>query len=199
MHDHDHDVEQPPVRSRAGDAGHGSPATPVVAHLQALQRAAGNAGVTNLIGSRADDDEPLSPVHRVLAAGGEPLDATTRHEMEGRLGHGFGDVRIHTGDEAAASARSVQARAYTSGSHIVFGADAFAPGTSEGQRTLAHELAHVVQQRRGPVDGTDAPGGIRLSDPGDRFEQEAERVAASVQRDDVDDDEFGEPPEEEFI
>jgi Zn-dependent peptidase ImmA (M78 family) len=42
---------------------------------------------------------------------------------------------------------------------------------------LAHELAHVVQQRRGPVAGSLAPGGIKISDPRDRFEQEAERAA----------------------
>jgi hypothetical protein len=38
---------------------------------------------------------------------------------------------------------------------------------------LAHELTHVVQQRSGPVDGTDAGGGVKVSDPSDRFEREA--------------------------
>ena len=69
---------------------------------------------------------------------------------------------------------------------MVFKSGQFNPATPTGQRTLAHELAHVVQQSQGPVDGTDAPGGIRLSDPSDRFEQAADdtadEVVSSVQR-----------------
>lgn len=57
----------------------------------------------------------------------------------------FSDVRIHTDSQAAESARAVNARAYTMGQDIVFGAGRYAPETAEGQRLLAHELAHVVQ------------------------------------------------------
>jgi hypothetical protein len=57
-----------------------------------------------------------------------------------------GDVRIHTGADAAASARSVQAQAYTVGNHIVFGAGRFAPATETGRQLIAHELVHVRQQ-----------------------------------------------------
>ncbi|WP_422641191.1 DUF4157 domain-containing protein [Streptomyces glaucescens] len=66
------------------------------------------------------------------------------------------------------------ARAYTSGSHVVLG---------EGGRdkeTLAHELTHVIQQRQGPVSGTDNGSGLRVSDPSDRFEREAEANARRV-------------------
>jgi hypothetical protein len=100
--------------------------------------------------------------------------------MEGRFGQSFGDVRVHTDEKASQSAESVGANAYTVGSDIVFRSGQFDTSSSTGQRTLAHELTHVVQQRSGPVDGTDAPGGIRLSDPSDRFEQAAESTAAAV-------------------
>jgi hypothetical protein len=71
------------------------------------------------------------------------------------------------------------------GSDVVFRGGQFNPGTPTGQRTIAHELAHVVQQSQGPVDGADAAGGIRVSDPSDRFERaadhQADEVMASVQ------------------
>ena len=92
----------------------------------------------------------------------------------------FSDVRIHTDARATDSAKAVQAHAYTVGSNIVFQGDRYSPGTAEGQRTLAHELTHVVQQRSGPVDSTPAGGGISVSDPSDRFEREAEATADRV-------------------
>jgi Domain of unknown function (DUF4157) len=58
----------------------------------------------------------------------------------------FGQVRIHADDQAAESARAINARAYTMGNNIVFGEGAYVPGTMEGRRLLAHELTHVVQQ-----------------------------------------------------
>ena len=67
--------------------------------------------------------------------------------MESRFGRDFSRVRVHTGGEAAASARAVGARAYTYGSDAFFGAGQYSPGTYEGRGLLAHELAHVVQQR----------------------------------------------------
>lgn len=100
--------------------------------------------------------------------------------MESRLGHDFGGVRVHTGAQAGASGASVGANAYTVGRDVVFGNDQWSPGTDTGRRMLAHELTHVVQQEAGPVDGTPAPGRIRLSDPSDRFEREAETVADRV-------------------
>ena len=64
----------------------------------------------------------------------------------GTRGYDFTRVRIHTDEGAAASAASMQARAYTVGSDIVFGQGQYAPETSEGRRLIAHELTHVVQQ-----------------------------------------------------
>ncbi|WP_329572152.1 eCIS core domain-containing protein [Kitasatospora sp. NBC_01266] len=119
------------------------------------------------------DAEPVqrSSVHQVLRSAGRPLDGATRHEMESRLGADFSDVRLHTGSTARASAAEVGARAYTSGNHVVIG-----EGGAD-RHTLAHELTHVIQQRQGPVAGTDNGAGLRVSDPSDHYEREAEANA----------------------
>lgn len=90
-------------------------------------------------------------VAEVLATPGRPLDGTTRAAMERRFGHDFGQVRVHTDARAAESARAVQARAYTVGSHIVFDSGQYAPRHGAGLRLLAHELAHTVQQGGAPA------------------------------------------------
>jgi hypothetical protein len=69
--------------------------------------------------------------------------------MEQRFGHDFSRVRVHWGAAAEQSAQDVNANAYTVGHNIVFGTGRFAPGTHEGRRLIAHELAHVVQQAGG--------------------------------------------------
>ena len=141
--------------------------------LLGLQRVAGNSGVSSML------EEERSPVHDVINSSGRPLDPSVRTDMEQRLGHDFSDVRVHDDSPAAASAQAVNAHAYTVGSNIVFQRDRYNPESAEGRTTLAHELTHVVQQRSGPVDGTSAPGGIKVSDPSDRFEREA---AANAER-----------------
>ncbi|WP_395403612.1 DUF4157 domain-containing protein [Arthrobacter sp. UC242_113] len=140
--------------------------------ILALQRAVGNSGVRGLA------EEERSPVLDVVSSGGgQPLEEPVRADMEGRLGHSFSDVRVHTGDAAHDSATSVNAHAYTVGSNIVFQRDKYDPGTDAGRTMLAHELTHVVQQRSGPVDGTATGTGVRVSDPSDRFEREAAATA----------------------
>ncbi|HYM74184.1 MAG TPA: DUF4157 domain-containing protein [Stellaceae bacterium] len=88
-------------------------------------------------------------VHDVLNSPGEPLDAATRSFMEDRFGYDFQHVRVHSDAEAAESAAAVDALAYTVGSHMVFGAGQYAPGSARGRRLLAHEMTHVVQQGSG--------------------------------------------------
>lgn len=86
-------------------------------------------------------------VQEVLqSGGGRPLDGDIRKSMEKGFGQDLSHVRIHTDTSAGESARAVNANAYTSGHHIVFGDGAYRPHTSSGRRLLAHELAHVGQQ-----------------------------------------------------
>lgn len=156
------------------------------AELLDLQRSAGNGAVTEML-------QEQSPVHDVVGSGGRPMEPTVRADMEARLGHDFGDVRIHDDGAAHQSATAVNAHAYTVGADVVFQRDAYDPSSASGRVMLAHELTHVVQQRSGPVDGTPTAGGISVSDPSDRFEREAvanaDRVAgpgsSPVQRSDV--------------
>ena len=85
-------------------------------------------------------------VEQVVGAPGEMLDASTRALMEPRFGCNFSQVRVHHDSTAAASARAINAQAYTVGQHIGFDAGAYDPAGFAGQRLIAHELAHVVQQ-----------------------------------------------------
>jgi hypothetical protein len=78
---------------------------------------------------------------------GRPLEPEVRAFFEPRLGQDLSQVSVHTGPAADALARSVKANAFTVGPHIAFRDTHFAPGSSAGRRLLAHELAHVVQQR----------------------------------------------------
>ncbi|MEU6509018.1 DUF4157 domain-containing protein [Streptomyces sp. NPDC046942] len=149
------------------------------AAARALQRSVGNAVVARLLSEpeqeQRTDDAPGAGVHDVLRSPGRPLDSGVRTEMESRFGGAdFGDVRVHADAAAQRSASEIGARAYTSGHHIVIGAN------GGDKHTLAHELTHVVQQRSGPVSGTDTGQGLRLSDPSDRFEREAEATAHRV-------------------
>jgi hypothetical protein len=82
----------------------------------------------------------------VLRSPGRPLATATRTFMEAHFGYDFSRVRVHSDAAAEQSARDMNARAYTVGQNIAFGSGQFAPGTHEGQRLLAHELTHVVQQ-----------------------------------------------------
>ncbi|MFE5655671.1 DUF4157 domain-containing protein [Streptomyces sp. NPDC056517] len=168
------------------------------AGLVALQAAAGNAAVLQMLreaghpwaqeqhqhgaGCGHQQTERSAPavqrsaVHDVLRTAGRPLDDATRTDMESRLGADFSDVRVHADAAAKASAAEVGARAYTSGNHVVIG-----DGGGD-KHTLAHELTHVIQQRLGPVAGTDNGSGLKVSDPSDRFEREAEANARTVMR-----------------
>ncbi|MGV9266137.1 eCIS core domain-containing protein [Kitasatospora sp. NPDC003701] len=158
----------------------GGPVTGAMSPEQAreLQRSLGNAVVARMArGGRGEQDsDPVqrSGVHEVLRGAGRPLQGQVREEMESRLGADFSDVRLHTGAAAQRSAAEIGARAYTSGRDVVI-------GHGGGDRhTLAHELTHVIQQRKGTVAGTDRGDGLRVSDPGDSFEREAEANARRV-------------------
>ena len=146
---------------RARNASAGDKTTRPASHegsslaLLGLQRSAGNGAVAAALGG-----------------GGVPLERGLREQMEERLGHDLSGVRVHDGPSAAESARALEADAFTVGRDVVFGAGRFAPDTVAGRSLLAHELAHVVQQRliTDPL--------IQVGPQHDGWEQAAGRVAA---------------------
>ncbi|RYJ29061.1 hypothetical protein CU044_2154 [Streptomyces sp. L-9-10] len=158
------------------------PITPAQRML-ALQRSVGNAAVCRAVeeerhvhAAGCGHDQVVqrrSAVHEVLRSPGRPLDAPVREEMEARHdGADFGGVRVHTDSAAMDSAAEIGAKAYTSGSHVVW--------DGRDKHTLAHELTHVIQQSRGVVPGTDNGSGLRVSDPSDWAERQAEDTARQV-------------------
>jgi hypothetical protein len=84
---------------------------------------------------------------RVLRESGRPLNTDVRRAFDARFSFDFSSVRIHDGRVAAESARLLRAAAWTAGRHVVFGSGRYAPETPAGERLLAHELTHVIQQR----------------------------------------------------
>lgn len=141
-------VMRPPQVSQGGRCACGGVAGPSgeCDNCRAKREAATG---TNRIARSATGRAPATvprAVHNVVASPGRPLDSGARGFMEPRFGRGFGDVRIHDDAGAASSAALVGARAYAVGRHVVFGAGQYAPAREPGQRLLAHELAHVVQQ-----------------------------------------------------
>ncbi len=114
-------------------------------------------------------------VHEVLGTPGQPLDPAVRAFLEPRFGRDFSHVRVHTDSKAAASARAVNALAYTAGPHIAFGEGQYQPRVAAGQVLLAHELTHVIQQRNGSVRNP-----TKLDAQGDRQEQEANTTALGI-------------------
>ena len=113
-------------------------------------------------------------------AGGSALAGPIRSRMEAGFGRSLGDVRVHTGAESAALSRAISARAFTTGNDIFFGAGEYSPGTPDGERVLAHELAHTMQstgiQRqvihrklRGTADALENMGGAPTSNIAQRI------------------------------
>lgn len=127
----DQDKDEPPVQRE--------PASP---SAETTQSAAA------LDTSRVDD---------AVRGGGRPLEPTVRRSMESRFGHDFSAVRIHDHAAAQAASAGLQARAFTVGEDIAFSAGGYDSRTTEGRHLLAHELAHVVQQRG---SGADAPARV---------------------------------------
>jgi hypothetical protein len=107
----------------------------------------GNLQVKRAVGPAPDVNASApAPFGHALSGGGQPLPRPVKALFEARFEHDFSRVRVHADTRAAASARAVNALAYTVGSNVVFGTGQYAPGTNAGDRLLAHELAHVVQQ-----------------------------------------------------
>jgi Domain of unknown function (DUF4157) len=143
--------------------------------------ALGNRNFTRMLSRMRDGEGILASglvhpdVHTAIASSrgtGHPLARTVSRQLESAYGEPLSDVRIHTGEHAAELARAVSARAFTVGSDIFFAGGEYSPTTRSGQELIAHEVAHVVQQRGAP-----AAGQLRVSQPGDATEREAEAMA----------------------
>jgi uncharacterized protein DUF4157 len=118
-----------------------------------------------------------SPIN-VLRGEGQPLSQSLRAFFEPRFNLDFSSVRLHTGAEAARSARDLGARAFTVGNNIVFGGGEFAPGATGGRNLLAHELTHVVQQ-----SSAQNPGGVQLKEQQNIRRQKIDQSCAGRESD----------------
>jgi hypothetical protein len=116
-------------------------------------------------------------VATVLGTPGRTLDAATRSGVEARLGHDFGQVRIHTDAEAARSAHAIHAQAYTLGRHVVMGQGRYQPHAVSGMQLLIHELTHVIQQGNPAADTGPARAISHHHDPAER---EADHIAGTL-------------------
>lgn len=152
------------VRARVQQTGGVRPQTQPSAPLQ---RATAHGNATQL---------PAAALARIPAVGGEPLPQRVRQTMEAFFGASFADVRLHSGPWV----RAIGADAFTVANHLHFAPGAFTPHTPQGQRILAHELTHVVQQRTGRVRN---PFGGGVAIVHDRvLEAEAERMSLRASR-----------------
>jgi LysM repeat protein len=123
---------------------------------------------------RPDADQAIA---RASSSSGAPLPPTLRGRFEGGLGTDLSGVRLHTGSESAAAAQAVSARAFAVGSDVHFGRGEYDPGSQAGQRLIAHEVVHTVQQR-GAAPVTQHK--LEVSAPGDAAEVEADALAESL-------------------
>jgi hypothetical protein len=157
---------------------------PAPAPTDALRRVASHTG--NAAFARfAESGSGILPGGRVhpdvesaIAAargGGRALDAPVRERVGEALDDPLADVRVHADERADALARSVSARAFTTGTDIFFAHGEYRPRTASGDALLAHELTHVVQQR-----GSPATGPLTVTDSGGALEAEAEAMAREL-------------------
>ena len=188
-------VDQDELRSVAPDVErqrHPAPAGPAPAirrdepeaAVSRLGSAMGNRGLSRAI-TQMRDGEGILPgglihpdVEAAIAAAsgrGNRLHTGVAEQVGGAYGQHLDDVRVHHDDHAAALSRAVSARAFTVGGDIFFGAGEYRPDSAGGRELLAHELAHVVQQRGAPNTGP-----LMVSQPGDTLEREAEAAARNV-------------------
>lgn len=147
-------------------------------HGKKLQRRLENAAAPSSINNASPVSEVPPIIDEVLRSPGQPLDASTRAFMEPHFGHDFSNVRVHTNEKAADSARAVNALAYTIGQNVAFDTGQYVPGTVSGARLLAHELTHVAQQAQAGERKSQAAKTI--SDSSDAAEVEADLVARQV-------------------
>lgn len=152
-----------------------NPATASPADVMALQQAAGNQAVTDWAERSPAPGDALdagfSQAVQSAHGSGQTLPGRLREQLEHDLHADFGAVRLHVDEQADTLNRQIGAKAFTVGSDVFFQSGAYAPHSPEGQRTLKHELTHVVQQK-----GKSSPH-LRLGPENDAHEQEAQHVS----------------------
>ena len=109
---------------------------------------------------------------------GHSLPGDLKAKFEASLGANLNQVRVHTGEQSAEAARSINAQAYTEGTDIHFERGQYAPATRKGEQLLAHEVAHTVQQSQ----STNTSGAIELTAPDHWSEHQANQAAAQMTR-----------------
>jgi hypothetical protein len=176
---HERDVDRLAAheRPRAPQREQADPAAP----LHELASNVGNRAFSSTIAREAAGILPSGEVHPAVQSqisstrgGGASLDASVADRFSGSLGD-LSDVRVHTDENADRLNRSVSARAFATGTDVYFARGQYSPGSADGDRLIAHELAHVVQQRGAPQG---AP--LTVSQPGDAMETEADSVADRI-------------------
>ncbi len=153
------------------------------APAESVAASVGNRAFGQLIGRTPGDGiAEGGVVHRDVQSAiatsngsGHTLDTAARHRLAPHVGDPLTDVRVHTDPTADTLARSVSARAFTTGTDVYFAAGEYRPGTTDGDSLLAHELTHVTQQRGAPSGGE-----LKVSEPGDTMETEADSVAGGL-------------------
>ncbi len=164
----------PTVRPGVAEVPSATPVSATTTPTVQRSSARGEGRRQDARGGHAPEEQRRSLVHKVLRTPGRPLDAPLRTEMEARFGGAdFSGVRVHSDSVAQRSAREIQAKAYTSGPHVV-------DGGGMSKEDWAHELTHYLDQRSGPVPGTDNGAGLSISDPSDRGERRAVENARRV-------------------
>jgi len=131
-------------------------------------------------GGGASNQVSLSRYLDSTSGSGGGLDSATNQRMSESFGHDFSGVQVHNDSAANSVCRSLGANAFATGRDVYFAQGRYNPGTREGDRLLAHELTHVVQQSGGGVGRSIARKGISFSTPGDPYEREADAVADVV-------------------
>ena len=151
------------------------------APLRDLASTVGNRAFGETIAREASGILPSGEVHPEVQdtisnkrGGGSSLDGGVQERLSGSLGD-LSDVRVHTDDTADRLNRSVSARAFATGTDVFFAQGEYNPGSPDGDKLIAHELAHVVQQRGAPSSGP-----LTVSQPGDAMETEADAVADHI-------------------
>jgi len=176
-HERDPDRLAEHEQVRAPEPEQADPAAP----LYELASNVGNQAFSSTVAREASGILPTGEVHPAVQSqisstrgGGSSLDSGVAERFSGSLGD-LSDVRVHTDDNADKLNRSVSARAFATGTDVYFAKGEYSPGSSDGDRLIAHELAHVVQQR-----GAASSGPLTVSQPGDALESEADSVADSI-------------------